>query len=132
MNQKFTICHQVINSVSLVSLFLCIKTVNNNDFLESSVVSTVGPSASMAPPPSVRRRTGLQTKTQKMPSPPKRKRPNKRVYWTDEENELLLKGYRKYGRKGTLIRNKYLPNKKVQSVLDRFKTLENNGELPSL
>ena len=143
MYQTIRVYHKLDDSVHVVSEQPSFNTVREVLSSESSVASSVGPSASMAPPPPVsnksnlpscsNRRTGIQTETQSSsPPPPTKHRKRQKQFWTVEENEILLKAYRKYGRRGKVIQKKYLPHKKVQSVLDRFKTLERNGELPSL
>ena len=139
MYQTIRVYHKLDDSVHVVSEQPSFNTVREVLSSESSVASSVGPSASMAPPPPVINKSNLpsgsnqRTETQSSsPPPPTKHRKRQKQFWTVEENEILLKAYRKYGRRGKVIQKKYLPHKKVQSVLDRFKTLERNGELPSL
>ena len=53
-------------------------------------------------------------------------RPNGRNWWTKDEEQLLLRAWKKYGRKGSLIKNKYFadnPNRSAQNIRDKMKNM---------
>ena len=87
--------------------------------LNSTIVSTIGPSASQRDGP-------IAAPQRQCLAPQRNIVRTRKVPWTDKESNLLMAAIQKYGRRGSLIKEKYFAqsNRTAQNIRDRMKYFE--------